>query len=246
MFAPMLFLLRLSAAAQGEDAEIATRVRMIEEGRADQVKQEMPALIAKHQNDPGILYLQGRLARNGIEAAKLYQSILDNYPKSEWADDALYRLHLYYYSLGLSRTAELKMQQLRKDYPNSPYIKERFVPDTSQGEGHPPVVISPPAPVSRDTSAPKPPRTVEPTPGIQPSMASYAIQAGAFSSGENAAKLKSFFEELGYPVEVQNKVRAGRSLYLVWIGNFATAEEARRFAGEIKAKHKVESIVVTR
>ena len=246
LFVPMVFVLRLTVIAQGADAEIASQVKMIEEGRVEQVKLGLPALIAKYQNDPGILYLQGRLAKNGIEAAKFYQSVLDNYPKSGWADDALYRIYLYYYSLGLSRTAELKMQQLRKEYPNSSYIKEKLAVDTSEGEERAPLIMNPTPPQSVDTTPPRPIHVRETGSEGGASSGAYAIQVGAFSSVENATKLRSFLEELGYPVEVQNKVRGGRSLYLVWVGSFATADEARRFGAEIKAKHNVESIVVTR
>ena len=59
---------------------------------------------------------------NGTEAMKDYQSIVDNFPKSEWADDALYAIYQYYYSLGLYKTADLKFQQLKKEYPASPYL----------------------------------------------------------------------------------------------------------------------------
>lgn len=243
---PMLFVLRVTLIAQGADAEVAARVRLIEEGRAGQVKLELPALVAKYQNDPAILYLQGRLATNGIEAAKLYQSILDNYPQSGWADDALYRIYLYYYSLGLVRTAELKMQQLRREYPTSPYVKDKLAVDTSHWEEPAPVIIVPTLPQLGDTSLATQPQPSEKGSEAHPPSGAYAIQVGAFSSVENATKLKSFFEELGYSVEVQNKVRGGRSLYHVWVGSFATADEARRFSAEIKAKHKVESIVVAR
>jgi cell division septation protein DedD len=234
-----------SAQSGNVDAYIAARVRMVEEGRAGQVKTELPELVSKYQNHPGVLYIQGLLAANGAEAAKYYQMVLDNFPRSEWADDALYRIYLYYYSLGLARTAELKMQQLRKDYPNSPYARktrltEQMPPDERKDE------------VKKDEMKLEPPPMPSPTPppvtpgGMGYTEGAYAIQVGAFASIENAMRLKSFFEELGYPVEVQNKVRGGRSLHLVWVGSFSTPDEARRFGAEVKAKHKIESIVVLR
>lgn len=222
---------------QDIDAEVAARVRMVEEGRAGQVKSELPSLVAKYQNHPGVLYLQGRLASNGTEAARYYQMIIDNFPKSEWADDALYRIYLYYYSLGLARTAELKMLQLRQEYPSSPFARERSLAtripvDTVQAI--PDFTTPIPPPPRRET------RVEVSPPG------DYAIQVGAFSSAENAARLKSFFEDLGYPVEMQNKVRSGRSLYLVWVGRFNTANEARKFGADVRKKHNIESMVVGR
>jgi cell division protein FtsN len=47
-------------------------------------------------------------------------------------------------------------------------------------------------------------------------------------------------------VEITNKVRGGRSLYLVWVGGYRTTDEAKAAAKEIKQKHKTDSIVVER
>lgn len=248
---PLVLVLVISFGAWAQEAEIAERVKMVDEGNAGQVKQELPSLVAKYQNHPGVLYLQGRLASNGAEAAKHYQSVIDNFPQSEWADDALYRIYLYYYSLGLSRTAELKMQQLRKEYPNSPFIREKSSGQTvevrePEAERKPEVEVVTPHPRTKDTTRWTPPKIIETRREMQPVSGAYALQVGAFSLIENAAKLKGFFEELGYSVEVQNKVRGGRSLHLVWVGSFATADEARRFGAEVRMKHRVESIVVTR
>lgn len=236
LVAVVLIVLSSAFTQTNIDALVTSKVRMLEEGKATQVKLELPDLVAKYPNHPGVLYLQGLLATNAAEAAKYYQMVLDNFPKSEWADDALYRIYLYYYSLGLARTAELKMQQLRKDYPYSPYARGGATTaqvNPEDGKEEPPM------------PTPTPPPPVIPEGGPPPSGA-YALQVGAFASIENAMRMKSFFEELGYSVDVQNKVRGGRSLHLVWVGSFSTSEEARRFGAEIKAKHNIESIIVTR
>lgn len=234
----------LYAQTQDVDALVNTRVRMLDQGKADQVRAELSSLVSKYPNHPGVLYLQGRLSSNGAEASKYYQSVVDNFPKSEWADDALYRIYLYYSTLGLSRTANLKLQQLRKDYPNSPHLREKQAQPEVTESKETTAVVSPPVVVAE----PPEPARKEPTPRIQPpeSSGQYAIQVGAFSSPENASRLKAYFEQLGYPVEVQNKVRGGRSLHLVWVGRFGTADEARRFAAEVRSKHKIESIVISR
>jgi len=89
------------------------------------VRAELPTLMTNFQNHPGVLYLQGVLTTDGSEAAKIYQSIVDNFPKSEWADDALYRLHQYYYSVGLYKTADQKLEQLSAITPSPPTLPTR-------------------------------------------------------------------------------------------------------------------------
>jgi N-acetylmuramic acid 6-phosphate (MurNAc-6-P) etherase len=61
---------------------------------------------------------------------------------------------------------------------------------------------------------------------------------------KNAEKQKSFFENIGVNIEITNKVRSGRSLYLVWAGSFTSADEAKAYAKQIKQKYKIDSIVV--
>lgn len=237
--------------AQDADADVAKYVALLDQGKADQVKSDLPSLVAKHQTHPGVLYLQGRLAADGVEAMKLYQSIIDNFPKSQWADDALYFTYQYYFSLGLYRTADLKLQQLKKEYPSSPYATGKATTKTlPKDEPQPRVVGTTPAEPPRTTPVqPVTPPTSTRNDAPQPSpdqSGAYAIQVGAFSTMANAEKLKTYFEDLGYQVETQNKVRGGRSLFLVWVGSFSSADDARRFGEEIKRKHNVESIVVTR
>ena len=74
----------------------------------------------------------------------------------------------------------------------------------------------------------------------------YVLQVGAYSLQENAEKQKLFFEDLGFPVEVINKVRDTRSLYVVLVGNYKSSEEARAKGVEIKKNYDIQSMVVTR
>ena len=205
-------------------AAIEKRLEMIKNGQADEVKAELPALLTKYQNQPGVLYLQGVLTSDGTEAVKIFQSVVANFPKSEWADDALYRIYQYYYSIGLYRSAAQKYDQLKQNYPNSPYL--------AQGELHG---------VDREAEAAERPKSVR-----ESDSGTFAVQVGAFSTAENANKQKRYFRGLAQPVEILNKVKRGKSYYLVWIGSFKTYDEARKFAHEMKGRYKIETIVVER
>ncbi|MGH2567039.1 MAG: tetratricopeptide repeat protein, partial [Bacteroidota bacterium] len=109
--------LLLSQSEKQNEPDIQRRLEMIERGQEEAVKAELPTLMTNYQNHPGILFLQAVLTTDGTEATKIYQSIVDNFPRSEWADDALYKLYQYYYSIGLYKTADQKLDQLKRDYP---------------------------------------------------------------------------------------------------------------------------------
>jgi cell division septation protein DedD len=243
LFAGVLLLvaLPLSLRAQTADADVAKYLAMVESGHADAVKGEIPGLLAKYPNHPGILYLQGLTTTEGAEAVRIFQSIVDNFPASEWADDALYKVYQFYYSLGLYRTAELKLTQLRKNYPSSRYANAakdaRELPeDVTPVSGTTPVPGIPPAQQAQPPAPRTAPRAEE----------RFTLQVGAFTTSANAEKQRSLFEGLGYPVEVINRVKEGRSLFLVLVGTYASADEARGAGGEIKKKHGVDTIVTTK
>lgn len=213
----------MSGQGVGEPA-IEKRLEMIKNGRGDEVKAELPSLLTKYQHHPGVLYLQGVLTSDGTEAVKVFQSVVDNFPKSEWADDALYKVYQYYYSLGFYRTALQKHDRLKRDYPNSPYLAQ---------------VLSPAMP-----------RAPEETEKIRTQADSeekaFAVQVGAFSTAENANKQRRLLQSAKYPVEILNKVRNGKSYYLVWIGNFKSRESAQKFRSELESRYKIEAMVVER
>jgi len=225
----------IPAAAQTTGPDINRYLGLINGGRADDVRRELPSLLSQYPNNPGVLYLQGLVTPEGAEAVRVYQSIVDNFPRSEWADDALYKVYQYYYALGLYRTAELKLDQLKKDYPTSKHLSG--TPAVTEGQ--------PAEQTHADTAAPQVTRTVKPAEPIQPGQ-QFTLQVGAYTTQVNAEKQKLFFEDLGYAVEVGSKLKDNRSLYIVLVGTFSSMEEARAKAEEFKQKYNIPSLVVTK
>jgi tetratricopeptide (TPR) repeat protein len=227
-----------TAVAQDSEPDINSYIARINSGQGEEVRNEIPTLLAKYPNNPGVLYLQALVTSDGGEAVRIYQSIVDNFPKSEWADDALYKVYQFYYALGLYRTAELKMDQLRKEYPDSKHLRSVAEPDT---KGLAEEREQSPAPPAPDTTA----RPVVHEPATPP-PARFALQVGAFTTQVNAERQKQFFEQLGYPVEVLNKVKDNRALFLVWVGSYTTYDEAKAGGAEIKKKYNMASIVISK
>jgi len=211
---------------QSSGPDIQKRLEMIEKGQVEQVKAELPTLLANYQNNPGVMYLQGVLTTDGSEAAKIFQSIVDNFPKSEWADDALYKLYQYYFSIGLYKTADQKMAELKQNYPYSAYAVDQ--PSTSKdAETESPDVVK-----SKST--------------VQKYSTSFTVQVGAFSTLQRAEELKNFFEGKGYSSNIFTMVTNGKKLHKVWVGEFQNQDDAKRFGAEIRKKFSLESIVVAR
>ena len=220
--------------AQETEPDIGKYISMIEGGQADQVRGELPSLLVRYPNSPAVLYLMALTTTEGAEAVRMYQSIVDNFPRSEWADDALFRVYQFYYAIGMYRTAEMKMTQLRKEYPTSTYARESPDQETKGLPEEKGELLTGEQAAEGDTS-----RT-----GL--AQAKFTLQVGAYTALVNAEKQKLFFEDLGYPVEVINKVKDGRSLYIVLVGTYITHEDARAKAAEFKRSYNIDSIVVLR
>ncbi|HWP83325.1 MAG TPA: SPOR domain-containing protein [Bacteroidota bacterium] len=214
-------------AVRSSEPDIQRRLEMIERGQTEVVKAELPTLMTNYQNHPGVLYLQAVLTSDGSEAAKIYQSIVDNFPKSEWGDDALYKLYQYYYSIGLYKTADQKLEQLKQNYPFSAYAAEYQSVRSQEKIQEAPAIISKPGTVDKFAT-------------------SFTVQVGAFSTLQNAEDLRAKFEREGYASNIFTILTDGKKLHKVWVGEFQSYDEAKRFTSEIKKNFNLESIVVSR
>lgn len=206
------------------EPDIQSRLENIYRGDVESVREELPSLLSRYQNHPGVLYLQGMLTTDGPEAVKIFQSIVDNFPESEWADDALYRVYQYYYSVGLYRTAEQKLNQLKQDYPQSRYVfgqGPRFDPQTEVAD-------------ERDT--PQRPESRYP----------YSLQVGAFSTYENAMRQRDMLRDIDEPVEITTRMQGGQTLYLVWVGGFQSREQATEYGQKLRRQYNIDSMIVSR
>ena len=217
--------------AQSAEAEVAKYAAMLQDGQIDQVKAEIPSLLSKYPNSPGVLYLQAQTTSEGAEAVRIYQSIVDNFPASDWAPEALFKVYQFYYALGLYRTAEMKMAQLKKNYPASKRATGGEEVDTGKLPEDWPETPAAGAPAVADTHASAP--------------AHFTLQVGAYTLQGNAEKQKAFFEGLGYTVELISRVKENKSLFLVLVGTYSSAEDAKAQGAEIRAKFHIDSIVTT-
>ncbi len=142
------------------EPDIQKRLDLIKRGNIGQVRAELHSLLERYPHNPGVLYLQGMLTSDGGEAVRTFQSVIDNFPKSDWADDALYKIYQYYYALGLYKTAEMKLDKLRRDYPQSPYLRSLQQQVSMQPDLTPSTAAQPP--VKQPEVKPQPAVTEQP------------------------------------------------------------------------------------
>jgi len=237
----LIAALAVPAVGQVSEQDIRSRLDLIHSGKAEQARTELPMLLRQYPNDAGIKYLDAYLTENGDQALRKYQSIVDQHPKNEWADDALYKVYQYYYAVGLYKTAEAKMNQLNEQYPASIYAKRETKPEER---------IPVPAPVSTEPPAEKPALSDQQTAQTPPARTAegpFTVQIGVFSQVSAAQQqARQVSSVVGRQAIVFAKQSGGKTVHAVAFDGFASDAAARTFGMELKSKYSLEWFVVKR
>lgn len=211
-----------------QEVDIVPYLKMIEQGNIEEAKSKLLELKTDYPQSSNLIFLEGVLTENGQDAIVLYQTLVEKYPKSAYADAAIYRIYSYYFALGLYNTADKNLTKLKKDYPESPYIKmaainvvkndvELTTPQTNQTDGE-------------NNNVDKEFR--------------FTVQAGAFTNSDNAKILQKEIENAGMLSFIQDKNVAGTVFKVVFIGKFETRKEAEDFLPIANTRFRIAGRVV--
>lgn len=106
----------------GQTEEVRNSLNLIAQGKIDEVKIHLPDLLAEYPNDPGVQLLHGIVIEDGFKAVQKFMDIIVNYPKSEWADDAYWRIVQFYAIIGDTSQAKMYLADYRKNFPTSEFL----------------------------------------------------------------------------------------------------------------------------
>ncbi|NJD23480.1 MAG: hypothetical protein FIA82_12575 [Melioribacter sp.] len=208
-----IYLIIITSNIYAQEVDIVPALQQIENGNIKSAETILRELKTKNANDPSVIFLDAVLTKDGEEALKKYSAILEKYPDSKYTDAVIYRIFSYYYSLGYYRKAETYLDRLKKDFPESPYIKtaDRKIPDIEEQQ---------PQPIVTDSKPVQPEKTEIKT-------YNFTIQAGAFLNVDNAKKLCDRLNKENYFTEITTKEIGGSILNVVNVGRFTTEEESK-------------------
>ncbi len=225
-------LIFLSGWIYSQEVNIVPALKSIESGEIDKAEKILGELKKTNPDDPSVLFLDAVLTKDGDVSLNKYMNIYQKYPKSNYADAALYRIFSYYFSIGLYKKAEDYLTKLKNEYPNSPYIKSanRSIPDEEE------------ATATQVQPAPKTEKTI--TPAAPLTDANFTVQAGAFLNTDNAKKLSDQLQDAGYSTQIKTKEVGGSILNVVTVGRFDTENEAAPVLDFLKQKFNLNGRVV--
>ncbi len=238
LFSILFFLSFVSAFSINvfaQDVNIVQYLKQIEKGEKNKVEEILPKLKKEYPGNPSVMFLEGILTENGQQAVAIYNQIIQKYPRSRYADAALYRVYSYYYAIGMYGTAKEKLEQLQKDYPQSPYIEiaKKNIPEkdneiSSSSEEKDSVQVQ----VEPDTAS------------VTENGYSYTIQAGAFGVLSNAESLSKSFKNYGYFTKIEDKAVGGTTLHIVYVGRFTNEDDANKMLQLINSKFNLNGRVI--
>jgi hypothetical protein len=216
-----------------QDADIVVYLKQVEDGNKDIVADKLPSLKKKYPGSSSIMFLEGVLTEDGKQAVSIYTDLLKKYPQSRYADASLYRICAYYYATGNYSAVKSNLNRLKKDYPESPYIKlsDRNMPGKD-------MIIDEKVTEQRDTINDKPSQPVE------TEEYRYTIQAGAFTLADNAKLLKTDLDNAGYFTKIEDKIVAGTSFHIIYVGKYVNQEDAKSFLKILNKKFNLGGRVV--
>ncbi len=116
----LIFLQSIGLFAQKDD--VNKYLKLVAYGKIDEVRDIIPDLLAKYPNDAGVKLLHGTVLDDAFLAVDVYNSIIKNYPESEWADHAYWRIVQFYAVIGDTSKAQAELTAFRAKYPSSPFL----------------------------------------------------------------------------------------------------------------------------
>lgn len=268
----LLIFLLFSGSIWAQDFE-NDLVSWLEKHSKEELKNRLETIKQKYPNSAVLIFLEAYAEEDGDRAVDLYKQLVEKYPDSKFTGNALLKLAQYYYAIGSYVSARQYVDNLVDQFPNSTlvpeakYLAARCLIATgyyvaAEEELKQLIKKYSKSPCKNYAKAEltsldelakqdiNPPRSENLTTDFIQKIdnnggnGKYTIQIGAFQDKNNALKQKELYSQQGYLTFIETKYVNNNLLYLVWVGEFETEDQAARFGEVFKNLHSVSFHVV--
>ncbi len=233
---------------------------LIDEGKIEGVKENLPELLSKYPNDPGVLYIKALLTENGNESIEIYNKIIKNFPNTRYAPYSAMKIGEYFYARGLYTQAATLLKNIPIEYPRFNDIERvanmmvnsfNAIGEADSARYYGLIIRSmfPKVDINIDKQKTQSDHLAQVFDFNKKKSASsgpYVVQVGAFSTKENAKKLKMQVAQLGHDVSINDVESNGKTLYAVRVNRFKTKIRAEKIGKDIKTKIGIDFRVLYR
>jgi hypothetical protein len=219
-----------SASAQGPN--IRPWLQQIASGWTTEAKKALPDLLIDHPTDPGVMFLHASLVDEPQRAMPMYDRIVEGFPTSEWADDALLRITMY----AAHRRDTIKARRSLMTFRDQ-FSKSDLLPVASDVVR---IAVGLPAASERPATAEKAPAAPALT-----AVSKYVIQVGSFDARVNAAKATASYTAKRMVARVaEKKVSKVKSVFVIYVGDYTSEADASKDLNAVAAICKCKPIVI--
>jgi len=92
-------------------------ITLLEKGKISEVKENLPELIERYPKDPGIFFLKGLVSNSADEALLNYETLIKEYPNSDYASLSEMKIGEYLFARGLYSQASNQFKKTIINYP---------------------------------------------------------------------------------------------------------------------------------
>ena len=219
---------------------------LIEEGELDGVKENLPELLSKYPNNPGVLFLRATLTEDGESALKQYKYVVKNFPKSIYAPEAAMKIGEYFYAKGLYTQCASLLKSIPVQYPRYPQMQRltdlminsyNAIGESDSAKYYSLIIKSmfPTIETNIETKENKLSQVFS-FRKKKENLGPYVVQVGAFSSKENASRLKLQISQLGHDVSINKVDSNGKNFFAVRVNRYKSKVQAEEIGRDIKSK----------
>ena len=220
-------------------------ISLINEGKLKGVKESLPELISKYPKNPGVLFIKARLSSDGESAFNQYRNILEKYPESKFAPESAMKIGEYFYARGLYTQSANLLKIIPIKYPRYPDMQRladlmissfNAIGEADSAKYYGLIIKSMFPKVETSTLDDNKLSQVFNFNKKAKNLGPYVVQIGAFSSKENANRLKLQVSQLGHDVSINKIDSNGKTFYAVRVVRYSTKNKAEKVGKDIKSK----------
>ena len=219
---------------------------LIDEGKAKGALENLPELISKFPNDPGVLYLKALLNKDGDSAVEQYKNIIKNYPESKYTPRSAMKMGEYFYARGLYTQCANLLKNFPVKYPRFTDMQRltnlmtnsfNAIGEEDSAKYYGLIIKSmfPAIDAEFDMNDKKFSQVFD-FKKKQLNKGPYVVQIGAFSSKENAKRLKLQVRQLGHDVSINKVDSNGKTFFAVRVNSYKSKIKAEEIGKDIKSK----------
>ena len=244
MMPKIIVLFVFAAFLQSQNVDLY--LSLIDEGKSKGVLENLTELTSKFPNDPGVLYLKALLSKDGDSAVEQYKNIIKKFPESKYTPNAAMKLGEYFYARGLYTQSANLLKNIPVKYPRFSEMQRltdlminsfNAIGEADSAKYYGLIIKSmfPSINAEFDLNDKKLSQVFD-FKKKQLNKGPYVVQIGAFSSKENAKRLKLQVNQLGHDVSI-NKVDAnGKTFFAVRVKSYNSKRKAEDIGKDIKSK----------